>query len=72
MSKASNSARDPKLDPQPGDKLYKLGDAGKHLSRQVVRREDNDIFYVTHHGKERKCWISTWLEWARMAEVECE
>ena len=70
-----STERDPRIDPQVGDKIYKVSNAGTRSSRQVVKRGgigNNDIVYLNHQGKERKCWISTWMEWARMAEVEIE
>lgn len=62
--------RDPRLDPQAGDLIVKLGSAGRKLSRYVVKRENFDITYRDQSGKERTCWITSWNEWARMAEVE--
>lgn len=63
--------RDPRLDPQVGDKIYRITPStGLRRSRQVVARVNNDITYLTHDGKQRTCWISTWQEWANHAEVE--
>lgn len=65
------ATRDPRQDPQVGDYLYKISESsGKRMSRRVVRRDVNDIYFVDQHGKERMCWITTWCEWARMAELE--
>lgn len=64
--------RDPRLDPQPGDKLTVTTAKGTRTSREVISRGgpgDNDIVYKTDTGKEKKCWISTWMDWAREAEV---
>ncbi len=69
-----STERDPRVDPQVGDKIYKISDTGHRSSRQVVKRyginNNNDILYLNNQGKEKKCWISTWMEWARTAEVE--
>lgn len=62
--------RDPLLDPQVGDKIFKITSSGLRQTRHVVKRVGNDIFYLDHRGKEKKCWISTWMEWGRTAEVE--
>lgn len=61
--------RDPKIDPQPGDKIQRTSNSGLVSTREVKRRVDNDIFYIDRHGKEKKCWIATWMEWARLADV---
>lgn len=61
--------RDPKLDPQPGDEIYRVLGSGARTTRKVVKRVNNDITYVVNGGKQRTCWISTWMDWARMAEV---
>lgn len=65
-----DTTRDPLVDPQVGDKVFKITPSGLRQTRQVVKRVDNDIFYLDHRGKEKKCWIATWMEWARTAEVE--
>lgn len=62
--------RDPRLDPQAGDFISKMSGANRRMTRRVVKRVNNDITYRDHNGKEKTCWISTWLEWARMSEVE--
>jgi hypothetical protein len=63
--------RDPRMDPQVGDKIYRITPStGLRRSRQVVARVNNDISYLTHDGKQKKCWIGTWMEWAVHAEVE--
>lgn len=63
--------RDPRVDPQPGDKIFRVTDGtGFRRSRQVVARVDNDITYLTQDGKKRTCWISTWMEWGTHADVE--
>ncbi len=63
--------RDPRENPQVGDKIYKITEStGLRRSRQVVSRIDNDIVYISQDGKQKKCWIGTWMEWGRGAEVE--
>lgn len=66
-------ARDPKLDPKPGDVLFTTTALGRRTTREVIERTgpgDNDIVYRTDSGKVKKCWISTWMDWAREAEVQ--
>lgn len=68
-----STTRDPRIDPQVGDKIYKISATGHKSTRQVVSRDgpgNNDIWYLTQDGKKKKCWIATWMEWARTAEVE--
>lgn len=62
--------RDPKMDPQPGDFLSKVSSTNRRMTRRVTVRAGNDIKYCDHNGKEKICWISTWMDWAREAEVE--
>ncbi len=65
------SDRDPRLNPQAGDVIEKSTNIGTTLTRTVVRRENNDIFYTSGDNvKVRKCWISTWMEWCRDSEVK--
>ncbi len=64
--------RDPLSDPQPSDKIYKIKPNGKRLSRLVVSRIDNCIVYIAQDGTKKECWISTWMEWGRDAQVEAE
>lgn len=60
--------RDPKKDPLAGDVLTK-----GTRTRRVTMVEQNIITYelTTGGGKPRnlQCWISTWRDWARKAEV---
>lgn len=37
---------------------------------QRMARVNNDITYRDQNGKERTCWITSWMDWAREAEVE--
>lgn len=46
-----------------------MADNGK--MRKVMRREGNNIYYVTvEGGKERLCWIVTWSDWCRRRAFE--
>ena len=51
--------RDPRIDPRPGDIV---------ATRTVTRRRGYDIYYV-RAGREKSCWITTWMEWCRHKEV---
>jgi hypothetical protein len=67
--------RNPQEDPRRGDVVVCMG--GKY--RRVVQRVGNDIDYHQgqHYGEEgqtesvklKTCWISTWQEWCRKADV---
>lgn len=61
--------RDPKLDPQVGDVIRKVLGKGVR-TRTVTRRDGNDIFYADNTGKANRCWISSWIEWARLCTLE--
>lgn len=50
--------------PRAGD-ILKRGP----LMRRVVERESGNVWYVNNAGARRLCWISTWINWARKAEV---
>lgn len=64
------TARDPRLDPQPGDVIEKHSPSGGETRiRTVTKRVDNNIHYRDQTGKERVCWIASWLDWARMATL---
>lgn len=63
-------ARDPKLDPKPGDTLLATTALGKRTTRKVIKRVNNDVTYRVDSGKVRTCWITTWMDWAREAEVQ--
>lgn len=70
-----SKTRDPRTDPQPGDTIKKESRSPNSdfvRTRLVLVRDGNDIFYRDQHGKERKCWISSWQEWASLASVEGE
>ena len=52
---------DPLINPQPGDVVYGMG-----KTREVIRRNGSDIWYVVRGQKvrtEKCCWISTWCNW---------
>jgi|688.fasta_scaffold2424584_2 hypothetical protein len=56
--------RDPRIDPQPGDVVKK----GK--TRRVNHRKGDEVFYMSGGSMvERSCWITTWQDWCRDAEV---
>lgn len=67
-------ARDPLIDPQPGDCVMK-----KNKVRLVRKREGSSIVYVlVRHPKDypeesfsraMSCWITTWQEWCRTAKA---
>lgn len=56
--------RDPRVDPKAGDRIAK----GK-LTRRVTEVQRSEIWYLNRNDGLNKCWISTWREWARKAEV---
>ena len=58
--------RNPRMDPRTGDVLRKAG-----RTRKVVNVVGLDIYWCRDKpGSKPQCaWISTWREWARMAEV---
>lgn len=57
------SARDPRIDPQPGDVIEKNGD------RRVVLRVANDsVFYDDAEVvgfRFKSCWLTEWQQWAQ-------
>jgi len=60
--------RDPRLDPQPGDRVRANGN-----TRLVRRRNGGNIFYHVEEQVsryEKNCWISTWVEWCRRNKAE--
>ncbi len=69
----SKPTRDPRVDPQAGDIIEKVSTHGGVTRRRTVtRRDGNDIYYTDQSGQAKKCWISSWLEWARMATLPGE
>jgi hypothetical protein len=67
---STKTERDPRLDPQRGDFIVKMSGTNRRMTRRVVKRVTNDITYRDHMGKERTCWIMSWMDWAREADVE--
>lgn len=60
------SQRDPLTDPRAGDVVRKFAGGERH----VQKVEGGDIFYSRFSsGALRRCWISTWRDWCRGAEV---
>jgi len=62
--------RDPRNDPRAGDYIAKMSGANRRMTRMVLKRVNNDITFRDQSGKERTCWLTTWMDWAREAEVE--
>lgn len=63
--------RDPRVDPRPGDTIARIsGVSNSKHTRIVLDRVNNDITYRDERGREHTCWLTTWMDWARMAEVE--
>lgn len=61
-------SRDPKINPVAGDCLAKTSANGRVPTRRVIRVDSDGITYVTGK-KEKNCWITTWWDWARDANV---
>jgi hypothetical protein len=69
------NTHDPRLDPQPGDVLVKNTSANNNEGRRerhVIRRIENNVYYRDHLGKERMCWLDSWLHWAQGASLPDE
>jgi hypothetical protein len=66
----TSTSRDPRVDPQPGDRLERQLKSCVR-TRTVVERKGFDVYYTEDVGsqKRKNCWISTWMEWAREARV---
>jgi hypothetical protein len=59
------SERNPRIDPRVGDVLRQ-----GHLQRSVYHRHGSDVYYEKgSNNRSTCCWITTWREWARGAEV---
>ena len=57
--------RDPRKDPRPGDMVAKGA-----KQRRVDARRGSEIDYTDiQSGKKKNCWITTWNDWCRDAEV---
>jgi len=65
--KPDETARDPRLDPKPGDRVKKIC-VKRFLVREVRRVENGAVQYVVD-GKTYVCRLSTWLNWCRKTEV---
>lgn len=61
--------RDPRTNPQPGDRVYRKVPAGI-LTRQVVSVKGNEIAYFDNDGRLENCEILSWLYWCRTATVQ--
>jgi hypothetical protein len=64
---AETKERDPRRDPQVGDRVMK-----NSTIRNVRKREGGDITYLVETGpasKPKLCWITTWQDWCKGAEV---
>lgn len=65
------STRDPLLDPQVGDVIYKISEStGRKFTRTVLERVENNVTYADHNGRKINCWLSVWMDWSLMADVE--
>lgn len=70
---ATNTKRDPKVDPQRGAAIYcKTGDKPKTAEqfRLVTARRGDNIDYVNWAGKVHTCWITTWKRWCAEQDIE--
>lgn len=66
------NARDPAIDPRPGDLVRST--VSKNVKERIVKeRKGNDIWYRAFTGnapaRERLCWITTWQDWCRANKV---
>lgn len=63
------SERDPKDDPRAGDCIHRAGSRGP-VCRYVVMRRGNEVYYRSVLGGDvKKCWLTTWMDWARGADL---
>lgn len=67
-----STPRDPRVDPKAGDQISR-----NDRFRTVVKVDRFDIYYNARtlgmgsfKGVDRKCFITTWQDWARKAEVK--
>ena len=61
--------RDPREDPRTGDCIHRDGSRGP-VCRYVVKRRGNEVYYRSVIGGDiKKCWLTTWLDWARGADL---
>jgi len=68
------SNRDPKIDPQQGDRLSKFKSAGNTtVRREVTGRDKSMVKYITRpDGPTQSCWLDVWINWAMDADVDNE
>lgn len=64
--------RDPRTDPQPGDRLVKPDHKGVSRLRVVVSRAGDTMQYRFWSGAIITCVVRRWVEWAQDAEVPQE
>ena len=61
------ASRDPRLDPEPGDRVKKAKRKGE-IIREVRRVESGMVQYVAD-GESKVCKLSTWLNWCLNAKA---
>ena len=59
--------RDPRVDPKPGDLVFKDG-TRRSMGREVRRVEAGVVQYVSD-GSSHVCGLATWLNWCRGAKL---
>jgi hypothetical protein len=61
------TARDPRIDPQPGDLLR---DPDEDFPRKIIKREPDRVL-VEIGSKNRRHWakLATWRNWASLERV---
>jgi len=63
--------RDPRIDPRPGDCIYRLGAQFNRRYRLVVAREEMNITFMTSAGSTRRLiWLTSWQEWSTGSDVQ--
>lgn len=63
--------RDKRNMPLPGDCFRKRNKRGTWMKRVVVSSlvpVGNEVYYESGNGR-KTCWITTWRDWAKDAEV---
>lgn len=62
--------RDPRTDPAAKDVARKLSESGALLTRIVDSVDGHTIRYRNKpNGPLKECWITTWNDWCKTAEV---
>lgn len=62
--------RDPRENPQPGDVISRPGKRDNYLTRSVIRRRHEQVWYSSGGSdKVREIFLGNWIEWARDSEV---